>query len=169
MRLLTLEWTKAQPGVSRFIRSFILNREDAQDVLQEVALAIVDNFESYDQEHSFEGWSIGIARNMMRAHFRKVYKQWDLEMDASFDGIAEAFEAIQPKLEDRKEALRECLKRVKGDDRKILTLHYEDELKPAAIGRQIARSANHVSVILHRLRTVLKNCVEQKLNREMSS
>lgn len=169
MRQLTVEWTRAQPGVSRFLRSFILNKEDAEDVLQEVALAVVDKFDSYDPDRPFEGWAIGIARNMMRAHFRKVYKDWNRSLDQSFDGIAEAFERIEPEIEDRKEALRECLKRVKGDDRKILALHYEEEMKPAAIGAQIARSANHVSVILHRLRAALRLCVEKRMNREASA
>ncbi len=42
IKQLTLEWTKAQPSVERFIRSFVRSRADADDVLQEVALTIVD-------------------------------------------------------------------------------------------------------------------------------
>ncbi|MCH1507807.1 MAG: hypothetical protein L7T84_01255 [Akkermansiaceae bacterium] len=43
-KALTVEWTRAQPAVARFVRSFVRNRADAEDVLQEVALAIVDRF-----------------------------------------------------------------------------------------------------------------------------
>ncbi len=169
MRLLTLEWTKAQPGVTRFIRSLILNREDAQDVLQEVALAVVDNFESYDPERPFEGWAIGIARNQLRAHLRKVYRDREVALDESVDRVADAFQRIEPEIGDRREALNECLRRITGTSRKILNLHYVDGLKPAAIGGEISKSANHVSVMLHRTRSILRKCVEKKLNREASA
>ncbi len=164
IKQLTLEWTKAQPAVGRFIRSFILNPDDAQDILQEVALSVVDSFDKYDSSRPFEGWAIGIARNRLRAHLRKVYQKRELNLDDAVDRVADAFEQLTPQLDDRKEALRDCLNRVPRETRRILALRYDEELKPAAIAKEISRSPNHVAVILHRARGILRKCMEGKLH-----
>jgi hypothetical protein len=43
---MAIEWTRAQPSVGRSIRSFVRDRAQAEDLLQEVALVIVDRFEN---------------------------------------------------------------------------------------------------------------------------
>ncbi len=162
---LTVEWTRAQPAVGRFVRSFVRNRADADDVLQEVALTIVDRFEKYDPERPFIGWALGVARNVVKTHFRKQLRRpVTTEDESAVDGVADAFEKLQPELEDMKEALAECLQRVPSEDRQILAMQYEDDLKPAAIAERIGKTPNHVAVLMHRLRLGLRQCVERKMN-----
>jgi RNA polymerase sigma-70 factor (ECF subfamily) len=165
IKRLTIEWTKAQPAVARFVRSFVRNPADADDVLQEVALTIVDRFEKYDASRPFIGWALGVARNLVKAHFRKQLRQPPtIEDETAVDRVAAAFEVIQPELDDMKEALSECIKRVPASDRQILGMQYEEELKPAAIAERVGKTANHVAVLLHRLRAGLRRCVERKMN-----
>jgi RNA polymerase sigma-70 factor (ECF subfamily) len=164
IKKLTLEWTRAQPTVARFIRSFVRNRADAEDLLQEVALTIVDRFEKYDPAHPFPAWAIGIARNTLKAHFRKQLRQLPGVKDESvIDQVADAFEKLQPELEDMKEVLTGCIQKVPTSERKMLALHYEEGLKPAAIAQKMGLSANHIAVQLYRLRKGLRRCVEQKM------
>jgi len=164
IKRLTREWTRAQPSVERFIRSFVRHRADADDVLQEVALTIVDRFDDFDEERSFEAWALGIAKNLVKAHFRKQLRQPVQAIDGeAVDQVAAAFEELSPQAEDMKEALADCLSRVPGNQRRILSLPYAAGLKPSEIAEGIGKSANHVAVILHRLRTVLKECVERKM------
>lgn len=165
IKRLTLEWTRAQPSVERFIRSFVRHRADADDVLQEVALTIVDRFDDFDVERSFEAWALGIAKNLMKAHFRKQLRQPVQAInDEAVDQVAAAFEELSPRMEDMKEALADCLSRVPGNQRHMLSQQYEQGLKPSEIAERLGKSANHVAVILHRLRTVLRECVERKMN-----
>lgn len=165
IKRLTVEWTKAQPAVARFVRSFVRNRADADDVLQEVALTIVDRFENYDPSRPFIGWALGVARNLVKAHFRKQLRRPPtIEDETAVDRVADAFETIQPELEDMKEALSECIERVPAVDRQILSMQYEEDLKPAAIAEKVGKTANHVAVLLHRLRAGLRQCVERKMN-----
>lgn len=164
IKRLTREWTRAQPSVERFIRSFVRHRADADDVLQEVALTIVDRFDDFDEERSFEAWALGIAKNLVKAHFRKQLRQPIQAIDdEAVDQVAAAFEELSPQAEDMKEALADCLSRVPGSQRRMLSLQYEEGLKPSEIAEGIGKSANHVAVILHRLRSALKECVERKI------
>ena len=164
-KILTVEWTRAQPAVARFVRSFVRNRADAEDVLQEVALAIVDRFESYDASRPFIAWALGVARNLVKAHFRKQLRRpITADDETAVDLVADAFEALQPEVEEMKEALAECIRRVPDEERRMLAMQYEEGLKPAVIAREIGKTANHVAVMLHRLRLGLRQCVEQKMS-----
>jgi len=59
LRRLTIDWTRAQTSVGRFIRSFVRDRGEAEDILQQVALVIVDRYETYDPDRPFLGWALG--------------------------------------------------------------------------------------------------------------
>lgn len=164
IKRLTVEWTKAQPAVARFVRSFVRHQADADDVLQEVALTIVDRFESYDPSRPFIGWALGVARNLVKAHFRKQLRRpANVDDETAVDRVAAAFEVLQPELEDMKEALSECIERVPAAERRILSMQYEEELKPAAIAEKVGKTPNHVAVLLHRVRVELRKCVEGKM------
>tara|TARA_R110000850_G_scaffold30703_1_gene84817 strand:+ start:1908 stop:2441 length:534 start_codon:yes stop_codon:yes gene_type:complete len=170
IKLLTLEWTRAQPAVGRFIRSFVRDPSDAEDVLQEVALTIVDRFEKYDRSRPFIGWSLGVAKNLIKAHFRKQLKRpTTAHDDSAVDRVADAFEVMQPELEDMKEALADCIKQVPSAKRELLAWQYEDGLQPAEIGQRIGKSPNHVAVLLHRLRSILRHCVERKMGKPVEA
>lgn len=161
---LTIEWTRAQPAVGRFVRSFVRNRADADDVLQEIALTIVDRFDRYDPSRPFLGWALGVARNVIKAHFRKQLRRpVTADDEMAVDRVADAFEVLQPEWEDMKEALAACMQRVPAEHRLLLSLQYEEDLKPAAIAERIGKTPNHVAVLMHRLRVGLRQCVERKM------
>ena len=71
---MTIEWTRAQPSVGRFVNSFLRDRAEAADVLQEIALVIVEKFDQWDPKRPFVGWAPGIARRVVLAHLREKYR-----------------------------------------------------------------------------------------------
>ena len=129
-----------------------------------VSLTIVDKFDKYDPEQPFIGWAFGISRNLIKAHFRKQSKQVNTVFnEEAIDRVSDAVEAIQPGLEDMKEALSACLGKVPAEERKMLALQYKDNLKPAKIAEKVGKTPNHVAVLLHRVRTGLRQCVERRI------
>lgn len=52
-RQATRLWTLAQPAVSAFVTSVVRDFRDRDDVLQDVAVAVVDSFDSYDPQKPF--------------------------------------------------------------------------------------------------------------------
>lgn len=64
-------WTLAVPAVSAFISSLVRDFQDRDDLLQNVAVAVLESFDRYDPSFSFTGWAIGIARNQIRLYYRK--------------------------------------------------------------------------------------------------
>src|SRR5437667_7257569 len=68
-------WTKAQPLISSFIMASVPDFQDAEDLLQNVAVACLRKFDVYDPRWPFLGWALGMAKieiaRFQREHARK--------------------------------------------------------------------------------------------------
>lgn len=159
----TEAWMKAVPVVSAFISSSIHNVHDAEDTLQIVAMDAARDFGKYDKSKPFVNWVMGIARIRVLRYFSQRSKaQWIFD-DQTLCEIAVAHEDIEPEIQDRKEALRHCMKQMGGRGRRILELRYVESAMPIQIAKRVGMSSNAVSVLLFRLRQALRKCIEQRL------
>ncbi|MEC7447636.1 MAG: sigma-70 family RNA polymerase sigma factor [Planctomycetota bacterium] len=163
---MTLEWTRAQPSVRRFIGSFLLDRNEAEDLLQEVALVVVAKFENWDSRRPFIGWSLGIARRVLLTHLRKKYQDRKVEFLDAIDQVAWSFEKLEPQAEQMKDALDGCLEQIRGQSKTILSLRYTDGRELKEIAHQLSMSSGNVGVMLHRIRETLRRCIDRKLKAE---
>ncbi|MBI9019417.1 MAG: sigma-70 family RNA polymerase sigma factor [Phycisphaerae bacterium] len=166
IKQMTIDWTRTVPSVERFVRSFIRESAEAEDVLQEVALVIVDRYSSYDSKKPFIGWALGIARRVVWAHLRKKYRDRDLMLTDAIDQVSNAFERLDPHVQDMKDALAHCVEKVSGEGRKVLLLRYEKGLELKQIASQLGKSANFVGVLLYRVRSALRECIDRRMGTE---
>ena len=166
VKQMTIEWTRAQPSVGRFVRSFMRDRAEADDVLQEVALVVVEKFEDWDSERPFVGWALGIARRVVLAYLREKYRDRRVEFSDAIDQVSLSFERLEPQAELMKDSLADCLGLVRGHSRQVLSLRYTDGLELKQIADKLGMTASNVGVMLHRVRAALRKCVDQKLKSE---
>ena len=163
---MTIEWTRAQPSVGRFVSSFLRDRVEAADVLQEIALVIVEKFEQWNPERPFIGWALGIARRVVLAHLREKYRDRRVEFSDAIDQVALSFERLEPQAKLMKDSLADCLGQVRGQSRQVLSLRYTEGLELKQLAGRLGMTASNVGVMLHRVRAALRKCVDQKLNTE---
>ena len=83
--------------------------------------------------------------------------------EAVLERLEGALEKMEPEAEDRREALRECIKRVEGRRRNVLDLRYRENVRVNDIADRFGMSSSAVSVMLHRIRTDLLDCVRRRL------
>ncbi|MEM0968112.1 MAG: sigma factor-like helix-turn-helix DNA-binding protein, partial [Verrucomicrobiota bacterium] len=62
----------------------------------------------------------------------------------------------------RKRALRDCIAKLAAKPRTMIELQYRENLKPAAIARQLGWDTNAVYVALSRARADLRHCVKHQ-------
>ena len=163
---MTADWTRAEPSVGRFVRSFIRDSTEAEDVLQEVALVIIDRYSSYDSTQSFIGWALGISRRVVWAHLRNKYRDRDQVLQDAIDHVSNAFETLDPHVQGMKDALAHCVEKVSGEGRRALLLRYEEGLELKQIADQLGKSASAVGVLLYRIRSALRECIDRRLGAE---
>ena len=55
-------WVRSQSVISAYITANVFDRHHAEDILQDVASVVAENFASFDRSQSFVAWTLGIAR-----------------------------------------------------------------------------------------------------------
>lgn len=166
---LAVYWTRAQPTVAAFITSMVVDFNDAEDVLQQTAVALVRKFDDYDPSRPFVAWAIGMARNEVLKHRRTRALQRELLSDELLDQLAATHEELAEELDAMRSVLGRCLEEVDGQPREALDLRYEEDLKPAAIADRLGLAAGTVRVMLHRVRATLRECIERRLGQHNDS
>ena len=155
-------WTLAQPTVSAFVGSLVKDLRDRDDVLQEVAVAFMNSFASYDNTRPFMAWVIGIARNQVGLYHRRKGRDRLICDPDAMEMIGQALAEIQPRDVRMLDFLEECIQSLDGRARRLCELRYERDLKPASIAPRVGMSANGVAKALQRIREMLRECVEKK-------
>lgn len=159
---LAMLWVKSQNVVAGYIASVIRDSHAADDVLQEVARVAAKKFEEYDRERPFAGWVLGIARFELLRFQRDSARSRVVFSGPLLEELAGDFETADEMADDRREALRACLKSLEGRRRIVLEMRYQRDLQPNEIADRLGVSINAVSVLLHRVRKALGQCIERK-------
>lgn len=164
---LAVFWAQSQPAIASFIYSLVPNFRDADDILQKVAVVTVEQFEQFDRNRSFSAWANGIAKNLILKYYSQKGGKRVIFSSEVIEKIAQVYEQESQSIHDQREfmekALEKCLKGLKGKWKKIVDMHYMNELSPTRISQQLTMTQSNVFVSLHRARLALKKCVEQEL------
>ena len=116
-----------QASVLRQCQRYIRNREDAQDVAQEVFLRALLRLPGFRGEASVVTWLNCIAYRRCMDHLRGDKKALDFQISKRIANslIAEwdAEEPVQPTIED----LQELMEKISGEEKLLLTLKHMDK------------------------------------------
>ena len=168
--MLATLWEQSRPAVFAYLTATVYDFHRAEDLLQEVAVAVASQFHSYDRERSFLAWAIGIARNRTLLYFREQARDRQHFSEATLQTLSDAAERIARESgSGRREALRHCLGKTDGRRRHVLDLRYSGGLSIAEIADQLGTTSNAVKIMLHRVRTMLEECIKRRLAQERSA
>ncbi|MBI1370257.1 MAG: sigma-70 family RNA polymerase sigma factor [Planctomycetes bacterium] len=165
-RQFTRLWVGAQPVVAAYVFAAVRQRADAEDVLQTVAEAALEDFDKYDPAASFTGWALGIARYRVLNHHRNHKRDRHVFCEHTLDLLAASHQAAEPLAESHRQALAQCLKSIPRRQHAMLMQRYRDDQSMAQIGERRGMSANAVAIGLHRIRQALAQCIRAKLQSE---
>ena len=162
-------WTASQSEVAAFVRALVRDATEADDVLQQVAVQLVRNFDRYDPLRPFTAWAIGIAKNEVLAWRRKLATDRHVFSDSIVELVAAGFEnsALENSAEDdgpRRQALSECYDEALEDrGREAIDMYYQHGLKSPEIGRRLSISPGAARKLLSRSRELLRKCIDARL------
>jgi RNA polymerase sigma-70 factor (ECF subfamily) len=156
-------WTKAHPIVAAYFRACLHDFHQAEDLLQETAAAAAEKFTTYDPSRSFTAWVLGVARNKLLHYQRTHANDRHVFDDRVVRDLADIYAGMEKEISAIHAALETCVEGVQGRARKLLEMRYVRELTPAKIAALTGMNANAVSVMLHRVRRALRECIERQL------
>ena len=162
--------TLHQRSIYGYIVSLLGSPADADDVLQNTYLAIWRKSNEYHGEGKFTTWACRIAYFEVLAfrkkHRRETHGGFDPQI---LDQIATAAGDIVSEVDDRLEAMRECMANMDEASLKLLRMRYQQELSMRQIFESSERKTEgSVRVALHRIRQSLLDCIRKRMSSEAS-
>lgn len=158
-------WEQNRPAVFAYVFGSVQDYHRAQDIVQEVAVAVATDFHKFDRERSFLAWVTGIARNRVLEFYRKQKKDRIVLNEATLVALGQAVERLRiDRMEDQRVALRHCMEKLDSRRKLALELRYTDNLRVAEIAERIGATANAAKILLHRARLSLGECIERRLS-----
>jgi len=141
------------------------NKEDAEDVYQEVFFRYIRRNPVFSSEEHAKAWFIKVSVNCARKLMGKRQKRAETTGDLAelllpeedSPKVAEGATVEEQLLEkERRTELHRELQKMDGDTRLLLHLFYFEELKTKEIARLLHKSEAAVRVALSRARTKLR-------------
>ncbi len=137
------------------------------DVAQEVFIEVYRSLDKVEADRPFGKWVRGVARNVVRRHGERQSRESKLRQDAVSVYLRRRREEVEAAAPGEPagtslDALKHCLERVPDHLRRLLDLHYAEQLTSAAIAQVVNRSADAVRMSLMRTRTLLLDCIQSR-------
>ncbi|MXZ01089.1 DNA polymerase III subunit beta [Candidatus Poribacteria bacterium] len=154
---------KYQQQVHAFARRKIGDFQIAEDITQEAFLQVYQKLETLDDPTLFSQWLYTIANRLCIAWFRKNRLQTEPLEDVRILGIETepysryvASEHAKIAAETQRDLVEKLLTKLKESDRKVITLHYFEEMTSSEIGEFLGVSENTIKSRIRRARQQLK-------------
>ncbi len=133
-------------AIERYVFFRINNRQDAEDVLQEVYSAALAGYDALREPAQFKPWLYGIARNKCTDHLRRKYRRNEISLtDAENLTFTPAFHP-------RDSLVLDTLEQLPPQDQQILRLCYWQELPQKEIAIRLGIPLGTVKSRLHNAR-----------------
>jgi len=152
-----------------YIYACVCNHADAEDLLQDVSVAVVESFSQLTSEEGFLPWAREIARRRILAHARKMKKERSMDPQV-ISALAEASERVTRRhpVSRRRDALLECLGKLPASSCDLLLRYYGSSV--ARVEEIEARFGKRMSAIyaeVHRMRSLLRDCVSRRIQEDL--
>jgi RNA polymerase sigma-70 factor (ECF subfamily) len=166
--VLVRQFLEQRDVILGFILALTRDYDTAEEVLQEVALVILDEANKGTVASHFPSWAQGIARRRVADHYRKRNRRHAVEQvsGAMTEVVCQAFaenEELLDRHQDRMKALMQCLTRLTGRSRDVIVGFYQQRLSIQQLAETLAWQANSVKVALTRARKLLADCIQVRL------
>lgn len=140
-----------------FVFRHVGNKEDAEDITQEVFIKLYKKFSTYDPAQTFTTWLFTIATNTVYDFFRRKRGKQELlivddpELPLETADPRDAYTPVEATID-----VESALAKIKQGYRTVLLLFYRDELSCEEIAHVLKMPIGTVKTQLHRARKALK-------------
>jgi RNA polymerase sigma-70 factor (ECF subfamily) len=149
-----------------YIRSLVIHRTDAEDLLQETASVLWQKFDEFEPGSNFLAWAMSVARFQVQ-HFRRQKKHNVLHFSDSFqDLLAADTVAESARLGDLQQLLAGCVQKLPQADRDLFALRYSTQATTTSLADRLGRPASTIYNAVRRIRRALADCVKRELDKE---
>lgn len=155
--------TRHQPALEAFCHAQLANRQDAQEALQATCVKLWEKAGDWDAATEFLPWAFAVARYTVLSLMRDRMRDRLVFDEEVVLAMAQETELAAAEFEERREALGNCMQKLKKEQREILHAHYLNGRTVREISAATHRSESAIKMTLLRLRAQLSQCIQQQL------
>lgn len=149
--------------IFNFLRQFVGNAHDAEDITQETFLKAYQGMHRYEPVYAFSTWLFTIAKRTAISHFRSRKHTEDL---SDWDEADHEDPAVLLERKDEQLSIWKLARRLKPNQYEALWLRYGEGFSIAETARIMNTNQIHVKVLLHRARGQLAKSLRRVGNRD---
>ncbi|MDI1310999.1 sigma-70 family RNA polymerase sigma factor, partial [Prosthecobacter sp.] len=150
-----------------YVQSLLPGDPSAHDVMQQANATLWKKRTDFTLGTNFKAWAFSVARyevlNYRKQQARDSRLVFSAELEETF---AEELAERDDDLEKRQAALKNCLTKLRQQDRELLLHRYASEGTLQDYSARTGRSVGGLKVTLHRLRYALLGCMEKQTGTE---
>ena len=158
-----LSLVDAQPRLSGYIYSLVLDDELCRDILQKTNLILVEKKSDFQPGTNFLAWACRTAFFEVLADRRDRGRDRHLFNDEMLQVLAVETEKLLETDDQRMDALGECLALLPENYRELILARYRPGGSVAVLATALDKTPAAVSSLLSRIRRRLADCVERRL------
>ena len=154
-----------QAALRAYVVSLMPGQSEVDDVIQEANSWIWQKRVEFEPGTNFRAWMFSVAKFKVLAHWRdrQRRREWVVP-EETLSRLIEQVETGAFSTTSRKQiVLRECLLQLRPNDRGLILKRYLKGGQLKELATEVGRSTESLKVSLHRIRTVLRKCVESKM------
>ncbi len=153
-----------QKKLYQFILMLTGNYTDADDILQETASLLWSKFDEYQTGSNFLAWACTVARNKILNFRRKKKAGANQLSDQALSNVLSESKAIFDYNQERMQALKSCLLKLKEKDRQLVSLRYEQDQPVKQVASSLGRSSDGIYHTMARIHRILMECIRRTLS-----
>ena len=151
---------RSEREIFRYVAALVPNVVDAEDIVQQTALALWEKFDAYDPNQPFTPWACRFALNKARQWIERR-QRWQALLEGGLaEELAQRREELRPELEVRLKHLEGCLNKLPGDQLSLVEGYYYRRDSIEKLAEQSRRSVAATYKTLQRVRQALQSCIE---------
>ncbi len=151
---------RSEKEVFRYVAALVPNIADAEDIVQQTALALWEKFDQYDPSKPFTPWACRFALNKARQWMER-HRRWNALLEK---GLAEELQTrraeLEPEINERLFHLKACLEGLPKDKRSLVEGYYYQRTAIGKLAQNAGKSEAALYKVLQRVRQSLQLCVE---------
>ncbi|YCM45033.1 sigma-70 family RNA polymerase sigma factor [Verrucomicrobiaceae bacterium 227] len=157
--------TENRSKIMAVIVAMVRDFDQAEDLFQQSVLEILQSAETFDATRDFLPWASGVARNVVRRHWRKSERQPTLASQEVLDSLSEL--AVDEQDEDiwhaERAVLNQCLNKLPERMQKLFLLRYAHNHKAGKLAELSSFPLGSLRTTLARLRMKLRHCINSEI------
>ncbi|MDR1097718.1 MAG: RNA polymerase sigma-70 factor [Tannerella sp.] len=153
-------FTRYYSRLCRYVYGMLENREDAEDVVQELFLNLWNNRKRIEITENVSGYLFKMAKNLSLNHIRSAKNYRNMVDSQSVSEVY--YEESLLEFDEFRIALYDCIERLPERSREVFLLHRVKKLKQKEISEKLTVSVKTIKNQIWMSLQKLKKCMEVK-------